>query len=616
MKTIFFDRIGSPLDVLQLGEAPVPEVGPGQVLVRMVSASINPGDFLFIQGLYPDPKKPHLPKQIAGSHGAGFVAKVGAGVELEVGTLVAFSYENAWAEYVALPEAWLIPLPAGYPVEKAAQFVNLITAWDLLERAAVKPGEWLALTAGHSTVATMVAQMAKRRSIHVLSIVRHSQTSLDLETFGSSAVIELSNLRGDIGERIQEITKSKGIAAVVDCVGGRLTGDLIRAVSFGGKVIFYGGFHPERFELHNFDILMKGIELSAYVYRYFFEPPRRADFEELAKLASLAGDTNFKVRIGATHALDDFREAVRETWEHAERGKRFFVMPVTPSQIPRLPHGFEGRRIATPDANLFVQVGGAGSPVVLLHGHVETGDMWGPLAAELSKRHTVIVPDLRGLGRSSRPIGGYDKKTQARDIRAIVEELGFDQAAIVAHDIGGTLAYAYAARYPTKVNRLVFMEAPVPGVGPWAEVCAMPALWHWNFGGPDAERLVHGRERIYFDRFWNEFAADPSKISDAAREHYAAFYAAKDGMRASFAHFAAFAQDARDNAITARTLLAMPVLAIGAERAFGAYPAAFMRSVASHVREVLIPDVGHWLMEEAPEVIVPLVRDFLDGRWD
>jgi pimeloyl-ACP methyl ester carboxylesterase len=283
-------------------------------------------------------------------------------------------------------------------------------------------------------------------------------------------------------------------------------------------------------------------------------------------------------------------------------------------QTPVLPNGFQNRVVETGDASIFVQHAGSGSAVVLLHGYVESGDMWGPLARELVRKHTVIVPDLRGLGRSSKPPGGYDKKTQARDIRTVVTTLGFDQAAVVGHDLGGIVAYAYAAQYPDKVTRLVFMEAPVPGVGPWDEVVAMPALWHWHFGGPDAERLVEGRERIYFDHFWR-FAADPAKISEETRDHFARQYAIPGAMRAGFAQFAAFQQDAKDNLGLSREKLSMPVLAIGGEAAFGAYPAAFMRAVASNVSEVVIPDTGHWLMEEKPEVVVPLIGDFIDGRF-
>jgi pimeloyl-ACP methyl ester carboxylesterase len=284
------------------------------------------------------------------------------------------------------------------------------------------------------------------------------------------------------------------------------------------------------------------------------------------------------------------------------------------AEPPRLPPGFVGRTIATPGAALYVQVGGSGSPVVLLHGYVESGDMWGPLATELMPRHTVIVPDLRGLARSSRPTGGYDKKTQARDIRAVVEALGFDRVALVGHDLGGMVAYAYAAQYPAGVTRLVIMEAVPPGIAPWADIVSIPAVWHFSFRGSDAERLVAGRERIYFDRFWNEFSADPARIDEDTRNHFATQYAAPGAMRAGFAQFAAFDQDARDNAEFARNSLTMPVLAIGgdrSDRAFSGTTARAMRKLAANVEESLIPAAGHWLLEENPQSTVARVSAFL-----
>jgi NADPH2:quinone reductase len=193
-----------------------------------MKASINPGDFLFIQNLYPDPKKPHFPQQIAGNHGAGVITMVGKEASLQPGTFVGFSYYNTWAEYVAVPVEWLIPLPSDYPIEKAAQLVNPITAWDLLNESRVHAGQWLAVTAGNSTVATMVLQFAKFRKVNVISIVRRAQKDLDLKALASSVVIELSNLSGDIGEQIMEITEKHGVDAVIDCVGGALLGELIR----------------------------------------------------------------------------------------------------------------------------------------------------------------------------------------------------------------------------------------------------------------------------------------------------------------------------------------------------------------------------------------------------
>jgi pimeloyl-ACP methyl ester carboxylesterase len=160
-------------------------------------------------------------------------------------------------------------------------------------------------------------------------------------------------------------------------------------------------------------------------------------------------------------------------------------------------------------ADIFVRWGGTGPVVLLLHGYAENSDSWAPLAEDLMKDHTVVVPDLRGIGRSSKPVSGYDKKTQAQDMRAIVTELGYDRTFVVAHDIGNMVAYAYTATYPDKVERLVVMDAPLPGIDPWAEILQNPGVWHFNFHGLDAERLVTGRERIYFDRIWNDFTGDP-----------------------------------------------------------------------------------------------------------
>jgi pimeloyl-ACP methyl ester carboxylesterase len=282
---------------------------------------------------------------------------------------------------------------------------------------------------------------------------------------------------------------------------------------------------------------------------------------------------------------------------------------------PSLPSTFKSRTVASPEgADIFVRSGGAGPVVVLLHGYAETSDSWAPLAAELAKSYTVVVPDLRGIGRSSRPAGGYDKKTQAADIRAVVMALGYDRTSVVSHDIGIMVAYAYAARYPDKVERLVVMDAPIPGIAPWDEIVRNPALWHFSFNGPDAERLVQGRERIYLDRIWNSFTGDPGKPDEATRAYYAAQYAQPGAMRAGFAQFKAFAQDAEDNKIFQRTRLNMPVLAVGGEKSFGATQAAVMRNVAVNVREAVVPGAGHWLMEESPAFTIALIRDFLNDR--
>jgi len=286
----------------------------------------------------------------------------------------------------------------------------------------------------------------------------------------------------------------------------------------------------------------------------------------------------------------------------------------TGAQTESFPSSFKIKTIDANGTQIYVRVGGSGPAVILIHGFGDTGDMWARLADDLARDHTVVVPDLRGMGLSAKPADGYDKWTQAADMRAVLDALGIDKAAVVGHDIGTMVAYAYAARYRDKTERLVVMDAPVPGVPPWDEIVRNPLLWHFDFGGPDAERLVKGRERIYLDRFWNEFAGTPAKIGEATRRHYASLYARPGAMRAAFAQFRSIRKDAEDNKKALTPKLAMPVLAIGGEKSFGAMEAVVMRNAASDVTEVVIPDSGHWLMEEQPAATVKAVRKFLDGK--
>ncbi|WP_342234530.1 quinone oxidoreductase family protein [Inquilinus sp. OTU3971] len=326
MKALVFDRIGSPLDVLYLTDLPMPQPKDGEALVRMVAAPISPGDFLFVENLYPEPKKPQFPQQIGGNHGMGVVEAVGRNVTVAVGTPVAFSYYNSWAEYAAVPAEWLMPLPRDFPVEKGSQFFNLITAWDLLEAARPQPGSWLALTAGYSTVSIMTQQFAKQRDVHVLSVARRARKDLDLRTMGAAAVIDLSAASESIGEQVMAITGGNGIGALIDSVGGPVTGELIRSMGFGGHVVINGGMSPDRFELHNFDVLLKGLEIRAHVYRYFFDPPKASDAYVLREIAGIAGRPEFSVPVGGMHSLEEFTTAIGESVRNPGKGKRFFRM--------------------------------------------------------------------------------------------------------------------------------------------------------------------------------------------------------------------------------------------------------------------------------------------------
>jgi pimeloyl-ACP methyl ester carboxylesterase len=278
------------------------------------------------------------------------------------------------------------------------------------------------------------------------------------------------------------------------------------------------------------------------------------------------------------------------------------------------PAGFETRDLAVNGTTIHVRYGGKGPAVVLLHGYGETGDMWVPLAADLVRDHTVIVPDLRGLGLSAKPAGGFDKKTQAGDVAGVLDALKVRRVMLVTHDIGNMVGFAFAALNRDRVTRFVLIDAPVPGIGPWEEILKSPMLWHFRFGGPDMERLVAGRERIYLDRFWNEFSATPARFSESARQHYAQLYARPGAMHSGFAQFAAFDQDAIDDRayLASQGKLQMPVYALGGEKSFGPTMATVMRAAATDVTEGIVPDSGHWIMEENPTATVKMVRAFLE----
>lgn len=258
------------------------------------------------------------------------------------------------------------------------------------------------------------------------------------------------------------------------------------------------------------------------------------------------------------------------------------------------------------------KIAGTGPAVVLLHGYTQTSHMWLPLIPKLSASRTVIAPDLRGIGGSERTAGGYDKKTMAKDIRELVHHLGHKQVMVVGHDIGLMVAYAYAAQYPDEVSKVILMDAFLPGVGEWTTVWLLRDLWHFHFYGETPLALVKGRERIYFEHFWNDFAADRTKsIPERDRKLYAAAYARDDGMRAGFEVFKSFEQDAKDFAAFASRKLEMPFLVLTGEKASGTFLIEQTQLVANDVTGVVVKGSGHWLMEEAPGQVIPAIVDFL-----
>jgi len=274
--------------------------------------------------------------------------------------------------------------------------------------------------------------------------------------------------------------------------------------------------------------------------------------------------------------------------------------------------GFVDKTAQVNGTKIHYQIGGKGSPVVLIHGYAQTGHMWKPILSDLAKTHTVIVPDLRGAGGSDRPDDGYDKKNMAKDIHELVTGVTTEKAAVVGHDIGLMVAYAYAAQYPSDTSKVALMDAFLPGVGEWKNVWLLRDLWHFHFHGDTALALVKGRERIYFEHFWNDFAADKTKsVKEADRQLYAKSYAQPNGMRAGFQYFKNFEQDAQDFAEFSKSKLTQPMLVLTGEKASGTFLIDQAKLVANDVDGKVIAGSGHWLIDEKPEVVVPALLEFL-----
>jgi len=256
---------------------------------------------------------------------------------------------------------------------------------------------------------------------------------------------------------------------------------------------------------------------------------------------------------------------------------------------------------------------GSGPSIILLHGYAETSAMWRPIIPKLAEKFTVVAPDLPGIGNSSIPEDGSDMTTAAVRIHALAVSLGIRKAIVVGHDIGLMVAYAYAAQFRAEVEKLVVMDAFLPGVEGWEDVYNNPSIWHFRFNGPTPEALVEGRERIYFEHYWNDFAADKTRsIPEENRQLYAAAYARPGRMRAGWSYFVSFQKAARDFADFARTRLPMPVLSIGGDKANGVLLGEQMELVASDVTVVILKNTGHWLMEEQPQLTTEALLRFCD----
>jgi pimeloyl-ACP methyl ester carboxylesterase len=289
-----------------------------------------------------------------------------------------------------------------------------------------------------------------------------------------------------------------------------------------------------------------------------------------------------------------------------------FVFVATSAEAAGPGETILSRSLKVDGVELHYLTAGHGPALVLLHGYTQTSLMWRPFIPELAAKFTVIAPDLPGIGDSSVPASGLDMKNSAIRIHALVKALGVQKARVVGHDIGLMVAYAYAAQFPAETEKLVLIDAFLPGVAGWEDIYNNPGIWHFRFNGPTPEALVQGRERTYFDYFWNDFAADKThSVPDADRAAYTAAYSRPGRMRAGWAYFVSFQQAAKDFAQLAQTKLPMPVLAIGGEKANGTALGEQAKLVALNPTIVVLKNCGHWVMEEQPQQAMEVLTKFL-----
>lgn len=274
------------------------------------------------------------------------------------------------------------------------------------------------------------------------------------------------------------------------------------------------------------------------------------------------------------------------------------------------PANFKSAMAHVNGINIHYVTGGKGGALVLIHGFGQNWYMWNRLLPELSKHFTVIMPDLRGLGESDKPAGGYDKKTMAADVHELVKQLGYAHAGVAGHDIGLMVAYAYAAQYPSEVTKLALMDALIPGIEPsWTDFSTK--AWWWGFFSWSASGdLVKGREGQFLTNFWPVVGHVKNAFTKEESAEFIRAYSVPGSTTATFKWFAAFPQDAKDNLELSKQKLSMPVLAMGGDHHTGAFLADMARVVADNVTDGKVKDSGHWLVQEQTAQVQKTLLDF------
>lgn len=291
----------------------------------------------------------------------------------------------------------------------------------------------------------------------------------------------------------------------------------------------------------------------------------------------------------------------------------FLISFMYAASLPALeaPKGFKSEKVLLDGVKLNVYKGGQGEPLILIHGYAQSSLMWTKAMKHFQNNFTIIVPDLRGAGQSDTPESGYDKLTMANDIKKLMDHYGIKKAKVVGHDIGLMVAYTLAAKYPENVERLVVMDAFLPGIGPGDSIYNDPNIWHFRFNGPYPEKLVKGRENIFFDSLWDGFSARPGSFPKESKKHYLSEYSKPGHMRAGFSYFKEFPKDAELNKELSKTKLTMPVLAMGGEKALGPQLIDTMKIAATNVQGHVVKNCGHWMLEECPEETIQVLDSFL-----
>jgi len=322
MKAVVFEKVGTPYDVLQVQEVPMPEPATGEVRVKMLSSPINPADMLFISGKYRI--KPQFP-QITGLEGVGIIDKVLEGSPYSINTLVAFRHKGLWADYAIVPEQKLISLPAGYPVEKAAQLsLNPTTAYALLEEASLKQGEWLLINAGNSGVSRIIIQLAKLREIKTIVVTRNEKEAQGLNILGATEV--LTSAQSGLAEKIIEITDNVGLACVLDAVGGDLLSELLHAMAPFGKIISYGLLDKANVSYHNSTVIFKNLTITGFGIDAWLTKKGEQVHGIYRELAAIVANPDFKMPVAAVFPMVDFRDAFTYMENNFNSGKVLITM--------------------------------------------------------------------------------------------------------------------------------------------------------------------------------------------------------------------------------------------------------------------------------------------------